>query len=148
VGRQFCASKGKAGIVNIPLCRAGRGHDMHPSSWAGKQGHSIAATQELWSVRERYLDTVEVWRSSRMDHIQKVSIESAKIGGKVTRRKSRMFNYDLLEELQFWRDFLTPTIHILAGDGETRQTEGRTENRSWWDLDSLKKFPLTKRSSA
>lgn len=34
-------------------------------------------------------------------------IESAKIGGKVTRRKSRMFNYDLLEELQFWRDFLS-----------------------------------------
>jgi hypothetical protein len=34
-------------------------------------------------------------------------IESAKIGGKVTRRKSRMFNYDLLEELQFWRDYLS-----------------------------------------
>ncbi len=34
-------------------------------------------------------------------------IESGKIGGKVTRRKSRMFNYDLLEELQFWRDFLS-----------------------------------------
>jgi hypothetical protein len=35
------------------------------------------------------------------------SLESMKVGGKVTRRKSRMFNYDLLEELQFWRDFLS-----------------------------------------
>lgn len=35
------------------------------------------------------------------------SIDSAKVGGKVTRRKSRMFNYDLLEELQFWRDYLS-----------------------------------------
>ena len=34
-------------------------------------------------------------------------IDSANIGGKVTRRKSRMFNYDLLEELQFWRDYLS-----------------------------------------
>jgi len=34
-------------------------------------------------------------------------IDSSKIGGKVTRRKSRMFNYDLLEELQFWRDYLS-----------------------------------------
>jgi hypothetical protein len=33
-------------------------------------------------------------------------IDSANIG-KVTRRKSRMFNYDLLEELQFWRDYLS-----------------------------------------
>lgn len=35
------------------------------------------------------------------------SIDSVKVGGKVTRRKSRMFNYDLLEELQFWRDYLS-----------------------------------------
>jgi len=35
------------------------------------------------------------------------SIDSAKVGGNVTRRKSRMFNYDLLEELQFWRDYLS-----------------------------------------
>jgi hypothetical protein len=35
------------------------------------------------------------------------SIDSANVGGKVTRRKSRMFNYDLLEELQFWRDYLS-----------------------------------------
>ena len=33
-------------------------------------------------------------------------IDSRRIGGKVTRAKSRMFNYDLLGEVQFWRDFL------------------------------------------
>lgn len=32
--------------------------------------------------------------------------DSRRIGGKVTRAKSRMFNYDLLGEVQFWRDFL------------------------------------------
>lgn len=34
-------------------------------------------------------------------------LESAKIGSKVTRKKAKMFNYDLLAEVQFWRDFLS-----------------------------------------
>ncbi len=34
-------------------------------------------------------------------------LESTKIGAQVTRRKSRMFNYDLLGEVHFWRDFLS-----------------------------------------
>jgi hypothetical protein len=34
-------------------------------------------------------------------------LESSKIGGAVTRAKSRMFNYDLLEFINFWRDFLS-----------------------------------------
>jgi hypothetical protein len=34
------------------------------------------------------------------------SIEAQGIGRRVTRSKSRMFNYDLLGEVQFWRDFL------------------------------------------
>lgn len=32
--------------------------------------------------------------------------DSDKIGGHVTRKKSRMFNYDLLGEVNFWRDYL------------------------------------------
>jgi hypothetical protein len=48
-------------------------------------------------------------------------IDSAKIGGKVTRRKSRMFNYDLLEELQFWRDYLSDSRRRSAW---TRRAEG------------------------
>jgi hypothetical protein len=35
------------------------------------------------------------------------ALSSEKIGSKVTRKKSRMFNYDLLGEVQFWRDFLS-----------------------------------------
>ena len=31
---------------------------------------------------------------------------SERIGSRVTRKKSRMFNYDLLGEVQFWRDYL------------------------------------------
>lgn len=54
-------------------------------------------------------------------------IESSRIGSRVTSRKSRMFNYDLLEELQFWRDYLSdssprilfpfePGQHILVSN--------------------------------
>lgn len=39
-------------------------------------------------------------------------IESKKIGGRVTHKKSRLFNYDLLKEIGFWRYFLS--------DGEPR----------------------------
>jgi hypothetical protein len=34
-------------------------------------------------------------------------LESHSIGPRVTRKKSRLFNYDLLNEVQFWRDFLS-----------------------------------------
>ena len=33
--------------------------------------------------------------------------ESDKVGSRVTRKKCRMFNYDLLGEVNFWRDFLS-----------------------------------------
>jgi len=36
------------------------------------------------------------------------------IGAKVTRRKSRTFNYDLLGEVQFWRDFLSRQKSYIA----------------------------------
>ena len=36
-------------------------------------------------------------------------IESRKIGGKVTKKKSRMWNIDVLEELNFWREFFFET---------------------------------------
>lgn len=47
-------------------------------------------------------------------------LASEKIGSKVTRKKSRTFNYDLLGEVQFWRDFLgdtRPRIVLPFGDG-------------------------------
>lgn len=34
-------------------------------------------------------------------------VESEKVGSKVTKKKSHMFNYDLLSEVQFWRDYLS-----------------------------------------
>jgi hypothetical protein len=43
---------------------------------------------------------------------------SGRIGGKVTRKKSRMFNYDLLGEVNFWRDYLSdsgPRIILRFG---------------------------------
>jgi hypothetical protein len=42
------------------------------------------------------------------------SIEAKAIGRKVTRRKSRMFNYDLLGEVQFWRDFLSRSSSTIT----------------------------------
>ncbi len=49
------------------------------------------------------------------------SIASEKIGGKVTRAKSRLYNYDLLEEINFWRDYLSgsqPRIVFEFGRGQ------------------------------
>ena len=46
-------------------------------------------------------------------------IEAERIGSHVTRRKSRMFNYDLLGEVHFWRDYLSdsrPRIIMPFGD--------------------------------
>jgi hypothetical protein len=47
--------------------------------------------------------------------------ESEKIGSRITRKKSRMFNYDLLGEVNFWRDFLSdsgPRIILNFGRGQ------------------------------
>lgn len=46
-------------------------------------------------------------------------LDSEKIGSRVTHKKSRMFNYDLLGEVHFWRDFLggsQPRIVLSFGE--------------------------------
>jgi hypothetical protein len=51
----------------------------------------------------------------------KTPIESKKIGSRVTRKKARMFNYDVLKEVHFWRDFLSgsqPRIILGFGSGQ------------------------------
>lgn len=48
-------------------------------------------------------------------------LDSEKIGSRVTHKKSRMFNYDLLKEVNFWRDFLSngePRIIFPFGKGQ------------------------------
>jgi hypothetical protein len=45
-----------------------------------------------------------------------------KIGGRVTRKKSRTFNYDLLAEVQFWRDYLSASQpRIVLPFGQAHQ---------------------------
>ncbi len=56
-------------------------------------------------------------------------LASEKIGAKVTRRISRLFNYDLLGEMQFWRDYLSegrPRIILSFGSKEQRLVIGTT----------------------
>jgi hypothetical protein len=49
-------------------------------------------------------------------------LPSETIGAKVTRKKSRTFNYDLLAEVHFWRDFLSNSQpRILLPFGHPRQ---------------------------
>lgn len=46
------------------------------------------------------------------------SLEGKATGKKSTKRKSRMYNFDVLKEVQFWRDFLSqgnPRINCLFG---------------------------------
>ena len=48
-------------------------------------------------------------------------IESKKIGARVTHKKSKLFNYDLLKEINFWRHFLSngePRIILSFGRGQ------------------------------
>ena len=50
-------------------------------------------------------------------------LQSRSIGSRVTRRKSRLYNYDLLKEVQFWRDYLSrssPRIVFPFGSGGQR----------------------------
>lgn len=50
-----------------------------------------------------------------------ILLDSKKIGSRVTHKKSRMFNYDLLKEVNFWRDFLSngePRIILPFGKGQ------------------------------
>jgi hypothetical protein len=47
-------------------------------------------------------------------------LPSEAIGRKVTRKKSRLFNYDLLGEVQFWRDFLGDSSARILFDFGTR----------------------------
>ena len=47
-----------------------------------------------------------------------ISLEGKATGKKSTKRKSRMYNFDVLKEVQFWRDFLSqgkPRITCLFG---------------------------------
>lgn len=49
-------------------------------------------------------------------------IESRRIGSRVTRQKAHMFNYDLLEDVNFWRDYLSkgrPRIFLRFGDNQS-----------------------------
>lgn len=47
------------------------------------------------------------------------SLEGKATGKKSTKRKSRMYNFDVLKEVQFWRDFLSqgnPRVNCLFGN--------------------------------
>jgi len=47
--------------------------------------------------------------------------ESASVGRRVTRKKARMFNFDVLKEIQFWRDFLLSGCpRLIASFGESQ----------------------------
>jgi len=73
--------------------------------------HKVTPTQWCVSVRPEFRVT--------KDGVE--PIESERIGATVTRKKSRMFNYDLLGEVNFWRDFLSdsePRIILNFGKGQ------------------------------
>ena len=72
--------------------------------------HRVLATQWCLSIRPEFRVTKDGY----------VPIASERIGAKVTSKKSRMFNYDLLGEVNFWRYFLSegaPRILLDFGNG-------------------------------
>lgn len=49
-------------------------------------------------------------------------MESKRIGARVTKKKARWFNYDLLGEVQFWRDYLGDSkLRIVLNFGSLGQ---------------------------
>ena len=76
----------------------------------GLRFHKVSSVQWCLSVRPEFRVTKDGF----------VPIASEKIGAKVTSKKSRMFNYDLLGEINFWRYFLSngePRIILNYGGG-------------------------------
>lgn len=73
--------------------------------------HHVSSQQWCLSIRPEFRVTLDGL----------IPEASEKIGSRVTRKKSHMFNYDLLGEVNFWRDFLSdgePRIIFNFGKGQ------------------------------
>lgn len=71
--------------------------------------HLVGGRQWMLSLRPEFHVTTD----GRTDY------EATEVGAKVTRKKSRMYNYNVLSELNFWRDFIAggrPRIVMSLGD--------------------------------
>ena len=71
----------------------------------------MASSQWCFSIRPEFRVTIDGF----------VPEASERVGSRVTKKKSRMFNYDLLGEVNFWRDFLSdsqPRIIFNFGKGQ------------------------------
>jgi hypothetical protein len=95
--RPLNQSKSKKQVVWQPISR--KTNEPYPY-WLHRavslKFHQINHAQWCMSIRPEFRVTKDGFEL----------LESEKIGGKVTRKKSKMFNYDLLGEVNFWRDFL------------------------------------------
>jgi hypothetical protein len=73
--------------------------------------HRVSSLQWCLSIRPEFRVTKD-----------SINLEAAeKVGSRITRKKSRMYNYDLLGEVNFWRDFLSdssPRITMNYGQGQ------------------------------
>ena len=88
--------------------------------------HRISSNQWCLSVRPEFRVTTD----------GVTPLQSEKIGARITRKKSKMFNYDLLGEVNFWRDYLSdgnPRIYIDFGAGQRVivSTEMMTTQIEW-----------------
>lgn len=88
------------------LTGEGQGYWYHRA--VGLRFHRIAPEEWCLSIRPELHVTT--------DGVEPLASE--KIGSRVTHKKSRMFNYDLLGEVHFWRDFLSDSSpRIIARFG-------------------------------
>lgn len=98
-------------VWNPENARTGEKRDYWYHLAVALKFHKVAADMWCLSIRpEMYVSKDGV-----------VSLESEDIGSRVTHKKSRMFNYDLLVQIQFWRDFLgdsKPRIVFPFGKGQ------------------------------
>lgn len=90
--------KSKRSVVWQPTVKAtGAGRGFWYNRGISLGFHKVTAAQWVLTLHPELLITSDGMQLS----------EDAGRGAQVTRKKARMFNYDLLRELNFWRDYLS-----------------------------------------
>lgn len=104
--RPLNAERATRKVVWQPMNKAtgeGRGYWYHRA--VSLQFFRLAAEDWCLSIRPELHLTADSVRP----------FASEKIGARVTRKKSRTFNYDLLGDVQFWRDYLSDSSPRIIG---------------------------------
>jgi len=134
--RPLNQSRSMRKVVYRPVTRSTGEEKKYYEHYAvNLQFHLVSKNQWCFSIRPE----------RRFTRDGQVSLDSTKIGPRSTKRKSRLYNIDLLEEVNFWRDFFadrSPRIVLRVGEQSiVISTELMSGTVKWLGVpDDVKKF--------